>query len=1013
MRLLGGFEVRTAKKAVHLPSRSAQSLFAFLILNSGTAHRRERLAGLLWPEVTEENARVHLRHALWHIRKALQSVSSASYLQADDLTIAFNASSDYWLDAAVLRDADDEGPAEVLMEALSAYKGELLPGFYEDWVLLEREHLQRTYEHKMGCLLDLLHAADRPSDVLDWAEKWIAWGQKPEAAYRALMMAYAALGDGSKAAATYERCARALAEYGLEPSATTIDLYQKLKSGVGLVRSDHAASELRRSEEGPSPGSIPELLTSFVGRQNELREIEGLLSTARILTLSGFGGIGKTRLAIQVAQRMRGKFRDGTYWVELASISDSSLVPQAIARSLDIRELPNQALSEALRQYLAPRKALLVLDNCERLVSACASLAELLAAACPNLKILATSREALGVMGETLYHVPTLSLPPSEASTTADLSLTYEAVRLFVDRAHAVRPGFELTQQNVTAVHQICLQLDGIPLAVELAAARTKILSVDHIAARLNDRFSLLTQGRRTALPRQQTLRATIDWSYDVLSQDAKVLFQRLSVFAGGFTLEAAERICSEDPLTPRGLLDVLGRLADRSLLEYAHKGADVRYRFLESIREYALEKCADSGQIDHLRSRHREYYVALAEQAEPKLKGPEQFAWADVLESEHENLRATWDHAVGGDAKSALRLASALLDYWSMRGNPAEGRKWLAQLLQRTEQWDNPVDAAHVLSLAGRLAYLQRDYPAARGWLQEALAVARSSGDQKEISFALLWLAWTAHRQRDDVVAEPLAEESLAAYRRLQDPWGIAMALYHLAGIAASRGRYEEAEDRYRQSLDGFQALGDRFRMGYALNGLGELGRLRGDYEQARQYYDEHIGILRKQRSGVALLIPLVNQAWVSLYAGAADKARMLFAESLDLSNEYGNKTVVADCLAGFAALAGTTGKAEVAARLFGAAEALMENLGMGGRRDPADQKEYDRYVSAVRQQLDAVSFARLWSQGRALTPEAAAAFALQETQGAEAFLPQQAKHATAGPRKGRIPSRNTSDKR
>ena len=981
VRLLGKFEVKHKKKLISIPSRPSQSLFAYLILSAGASHRREKLAGLLWPDSLEETARDNLRHALWRIRKALPSTPKAEYFLTDDLSIAFNASAEYWLDAAKLEKLSEAALADELITVLSTYQGELLPGFYDEWVVLEREHLCSIFDHHMARLMSLLQKEKRWLDIFDWAERWIKLGKKPEPAYRALMSAHATKGDMSKVAAVYERCVQSLREFGIEPSEQTRELYERLKAGKETLDTGPAVSSKEKHKESLK-AYLPVPLTSFIGREREVEEIIRLVHKNRLITLTGPGGVGKTRLAIQASNRLMSKLKDDVWWVDLAPLTDDSLVLQAVAQALGVRESLGQPLTESLKNFLRERQLLLVLDNCEHLIAACAQLADDLLAQSASLRILATSREALGITGEMVYQVPTLALPQVQRLTLTDLLMEYEGIRLFVERACAVDSSFALTEQNAIAVLQICQRLDGIPLALELAAARTKLLTVEHIAERLNDRFNLLTQGSRTALPRQQTLRATIDWSYDLLPEEARLLFRRLSVFVGGFTLEAAEGICSQEPLSARAVLDLLGRLVDRSLVKVERQGEYERYRMLEIIGEYTREKLDESGETERLRQQHRDFFISLAEQTAPKLRSAEQFAGLDRLELEHDNLRAAWDWAIDRDDELALRLVSALRDFWIMRGNPSEGRQWLDQLLPRSDRWGQTAQHAHALGLAGRLAYFQRDFSLAQNHLAESLGIARSTGDKKGIAFALWWLGRTALRHREVQTAQGFTEESLTLYQELQDPWAIALAIYQLADLAAMQGRYTEAEERYRESLSKFQALGDKFRMGYVSNSLGELARLRGDYERAGRFYEEHINILRQQRSRVALVLPSVNYAWVSLHRGDTRKAKELFEETLKLSNEFGNKTAMADCLAGLAGVLGTIGKPEQAARLFCAVESLLESTGMAGRLDPSDQKEFDHYVAAVRSQLGEAAFARAWTEGLTMTMEQAMEFAQKETQ-------------------------------
>src|SRR6266498_2910818 len=536
VRLLGRFEVSHDGKPIPITSRPAQSLFAYLILNAGTLHRREKLAGLLWPDSLEETARDNLRHTLWKIRKALPPKPTTEYLLADDLSIAFNTASDHWFDAAELEKLSESASADELMAVLSEYQGELLPGFYEEWVVLEREHLYSIFEHHMARLLSLLEAENRWLDILDWGERWIKLGQKPEPAYRALMTAHAVKGDMSKMAATYERCVKSLHELGIEPSEQTKLLYKHLKSGF-VKETSKIVSTITKPHGKEISSNIPVPLTSFIGREKELKEIARLLSTSRLLTLTGPGGVGKTRLAIQAAQDSIKKFKEGVLWVSLVSLSDENLIPQEIAQALNVREISNEPLIETLKTYLKSKDVLLVIDNCEHLIRACAQYAEQLLASCPKLKILATSIEALGLFNETTWQVPSLPLPEMQGSLSLKELQKFASIELFNERAGNAKSGFALDDRNASSVAQICQRLDGIPLAIELAAARVKVLSIDEIAARLDDRFSLLTAGSRTAIPRHQTLRATIDWSYDLLTDPERIFFRRLSVFAGGFTL--------------------------------------------------------------------------------------------------------------------------------------------------------------------------------------------------------------------------------------------------------------------------------------------------------------------------------------------------------------------------------------------------------------------------------------------------------------------------------------------
>ena len=615
VRLLGGFEVKRDEIAIAITSRPAQSLFAYLVLNAGTFHRREKLAGLLWPDSTEENARDYLRHGLWKLRKAVEEKPSEgdviSCILADDLNVSFNSEAQYTLDAATIEDLDVKcASTDEMMEALSLYEGELLPGFYDEWVVLEREHLQAVFEKKMECLLYQLQKEARWIEDLDWCERWISFGQKPEAAYRFLMVAHAGRGDMSKVAATFERCAKSLSEFGVEPSEQTQILYENLKSGKEKFEKESPSPPVIKTKKTilSSNTNFPVPLTSFIGREKEIDEVVNLLKEKRLLTLTGSDGIGKTRLAIKCASRVLSIFRDSVWWVDLVSLTDSSLVPQEIAKVVNVHKVSDQSLSQTLIEHFRSKQTLIVLNNCEHLISACAQLADQLLSACSELKILTTSREALDILGETVWQVPSLTLPDAQSVLNAATLSEYESVRLFIDRALSVQPACELTDLTAGAVAKICHRLSGMPLAIELAAARTKIMSPDEIALRLNDRFDLLTSDSHTALPRHQTLRATIDWSYDLLSEPEKALFRRISVFVGGFTLEAAEAVSVGRDLTKSQVIYLLRRLVAKSLVTVdvssENLNDETHYKMLETIREYAHDKLDDEGEMENVQDR-------------------------------------------------------------------------------------------------------------------------------------------------------------------------------------------------------------------------------------------------------------------------------------------------------------------------------------------------------------------------------------------------------------------------
>ena len=977
VRLLGRFEVSRDGKTVAITSRPAQSLFAYLIMNAGTPHRREKLAGMLWPDSLEETARDNLRHALWRMRKSLESASSVRCLHADDLTIMFEASSDYWLDVAELEKVGENASADELIAVLSQYQGELLPGFYDEWVMLEREHLYSIFEHHMARLMSLLQDEKRWLDILDWGERWIKLGQKPEPAYRALMTAHAAKGDMSKVAATYERCVKSLTELGFEPSEQTRALYEKLKSGKETLETRPTISVKEKRETRPKT-NLPVPLTSFIGREREIEEVKHLLSTTRLLTLTGSGGIGKTRLAIQAATDLIKSYKDGVWWVELGPVIDEALVPQTVAQVLGVRESPGQLLTESVKNFLREKQLLLVLDNCEHLITACAQLADDLLTQCANLRILTTSREALGITGETVLHVSALSFPVLAHLSQIQNLKEFESIQLFVERAAAVRPDLALTQQNAFTVTQICHRLDGIPLALELAAARVKVLSLEEIATRLDDRFTLLTHGSRTALPRHQTLRALIDWSHDLLSESERMLLRQLSVFIGGWTLNAAESVCRGDGLNPWQLLELLSHLVDKSLVIVEERDGTARYRMLETIRQYAGEKLQAAGENNEIRTRHLEFFLQLAAQAEPKLLTVEQKTVFAELDTEYGNLRSALEWAMETDAVKGLRLAATLGQFWEVRGYIGEGRIAIEQALQQA--YDAPKQVrANALQWRAQLAGRQGDYAQAKEPLEESLNLSRMLGDKRAIASSLRIFGNICLSQANYAAAQTAYEESLALLQELGDKREIASMMTNLGNVATCTGDYATGRQYQDESVAIFRELGDKFNLVLALNNLGFVAEQQGDNFAAQRFYEESIATAHEFGEKHNVAYALNGLAHVLYLEHDSAEAARNYRESLLVSQEIGEKRCIAYCLEGFAKVESQYGDAKRAALLLGAAEALRQTI--GAPLNQMEQAELDQDMIVTGERLGERIFEAAWTEGRAMTLEQAIEFALKES--------------------------------
>ncbi len=707
----------------------------------------------------------------------------------------------------------------------------------------------------------------------------------------------------------------------------------------------------RPKSQDALPNNLPRQLTSFIGREKEIADVKRLLSTAYLLTLTGTGGAGKTRLALQVGADLLGEYPDGVWLVELAPLSDPVLVAKEAASALDVPEQPGRPLNETLLRALPTKHLLFVLDNCEHILSASRDLADTLLRACPHLRILATSRGALGVDGEVTYRVPSLQLPDLRQLPAPAALAEYEAIRLFAERAALSQPGFSVTDSNAASVAQICHRLDGIPLAIEFAAARVKVLSVDQIAARLDDRFHLLTAGARKTFPRHQTLQATMDWSYDLLSAPERTVLRRLSVFAGGWTLEAAEAICPSDGLEAFDILDVLTQLVDKSLVAAETPDGEARYRLLETVRQYAHDRLQESGEADDARRRHRDWYLTLAEQAQSELnRGQRGELWFERLETEHDNLRAAlqWTQTQKDGAEAGLRLAGALHWFWFRRGHWNEGARWLEGALTRSDEAS----------------------PSALPW-------------------ALFGASQFVWRRGDYELATTLGEKGLALSRELGDRACSACTLIILGNVASHQGNYERAESLFDESLNLSHELKNNFLHGIGLVQVGVVARYQGDYERASALFTQSLSLLREVGDKSSIAYALSRLGLVAIHRSHYGLAAASFAESLILCRQVGDKWVSEECVEGFARIASATGQSEQAARLFGAAEVLRETVGW--HPAPPDQAYHDRCVASARAGLGETAFAAAWEEGRAMTLEQAVEHALASAERAKPAGPRQ----------------------
>ncbi|HEV8339255.1 MAG TPA: tetratricopeptide repeat protein [bacterium] len=760
---------------------------------------------------------------------------------------------------------------------------------------------------------------------------------------------------------------RDLGEHRLRDLARPEHIYQVI--GIGLPGEFPPLRTLARI-----PNNLPVQLTSFIGRSRELAEVRRLLGVTRLLTLTGAGGAGKTRLALQAAAEIMDDYSDGVWLVELASLSDPALVLPTIASTLGVRETIAQTLTDALADYLRTQTALIVLDNCEHLSAACAEVAETLLRKCPNLRVLATSQEVLGVPGEVAYAVPSLSLPDPDRVVGGEDITQFEAVRLFIDRAALSKPDFHMTAGTAPLVAQVVRRLDGIPLAIELAAARTKVMSVEQIASKLDDRFRLLTTGGRTTPPRHQTLKAAMDWSYELLTEHERMLLRRLSVFAGGWTLEAAEAVSAADGLEVEEVLDLLSRLVDRSLVLVQEPNGETRYRLLETVRQYARDRLAETGEAEQVRARHRDWFLHLAEQGEALLQGAQQAVWFDRLEVEHDNLRAAleWCRRETEDPELGRRLSGALWRFWRVRGYWTEGRGWLEAAIARGVDVHTEARAKALIG-AAYLTFFQGDFERAAALAAESLGLSRELGDKRGTASCLNILGIDACRLERFDRAAALSEESLAISRETGDQFGVLDARAVQSFVARAQGDAARAAELLGEIVVQARTLGDRWVLVEALNNLGLIRREQGDYARATALLEETLVLAQELKDKAGTAFAQSNLGIVAWYQGDFERASDFFKESLTLRMELGDKRGIATSLVGLATVATGREEFERAAVLFAAADALR--LSIGVPLPPFIRAKYEELLEGTRSALGEDAFTRAWAQGQALTPEQVAA--------------------------------------
>jgi predicted ATPase/DNA-binding SARP family transcriptional activator len=929
IRLLGGFEVTVEDRPVPADAwrlRKAKTLVKLLSLASGHREHRDALMAALWPDRDGPAAANNLHQALYVARRAVGGASGGLFVLRDDLVLLSEGTMP-WLDtdafdAACLRARRTRNPQDY-RTAAALYRGDLLPeDRFEDWAEGPREAFR---ERHLGLLVEyaeVLSGLGEHTHVVDVVGAVTAADPFHEGAYRTLMTALAASGRRYEALAAFDRLREALAEeYAAEPEPATRRLYRDLLTGRDLRPATPPAGR---------DGLRPEQ-TSFVGRRRELAEIDQALGRTRLLTLTGPGGAGKTRLAYEAAARLADRYPDGVHVVELASLSRSELVPQTVASVLDV-PLPETGTAEvALARQLAERRLLLVLDNCEHLLDACARLAAALLRTCPDVVVLATSREPLRVGGEVTWRTPSLALPDLRDLPPLARLAELESVRLFVERARDATPGFVLDATTAPAVAEICVRLDGMPLALELAAARTSALAPAQIAARLDDALRVLGRGSRSAVTRQQTLHATLAWSHDLLDQDERTLFRRLAVFAGSMSLEAVEHVCGGDGLD---VVDLLSRLVDKSLVQVEHADGVARYRLLETIRQFADQRLRDAGERAARVRAHRDWYVAFAAAHDPELAAGVVNDTPQALDVEHDNLRAALSSGLADDPAEALQLAVSLWRFWLARGHFADGSRWLESTLAAARERTSLRARGLLAAAAMRVRRGGLTAPVLELAL-EATAIMREVADEEVLAHTLHLtglLAWVEDGAWERGVE--LVEESRSLAAAVGG--GVVASATHMLGvIALLRGASCQDAAAYLAEtlalLDRLPAEGPPYFSAMTPGWFWELG----PGGQPRMLLTETVLLYRRVGAGPAAAYTLSNLAYAARLGGEERRARELVERSVSAFQRLGDLhgEGVALChLANLHRLAGELAEAgELLDRSLGIRRRLGDRRGVG----------------------------------------------------------------------------------